>query len=56
MATHLEDGIIDPAYKMFGVDKIFVVNGSIQPTQITANPGLRVEAPVARAADTLAPR
>lgn len=54
MATHPGDDVIDLSYKMFYVDKFFVVNRSIHPTQGTAEPKLRIKAPVVCPADILA--
>ncbi|UIJ34312.1 GMC family oxidoreductase [Allobranchiibius sp. GilTou73] len=56
MAHRAPDGVVDPSYRVFGVDNLFVVDGSILPTQGAANPGLTIMALAARAADHLAPR
>ena len=56
MANRAQDGVVDPSYRVFGVDNLFVVDGSILPTQGAANPGLTIMALAARAADQLAPQ
>lgn len=56
MATHPEDGVVDSSYTVFGVDNLFVVDGSICPTHGAVDPGLGVKAPVVCAADILASR
>ena len=54
MATSPEDGVIDAEHRVFGVDRLYVVDGSVMPTQGAANPALTIMALAARAADLMA--
>jgi choline dehydrogenase-like flavoprotein len=51
MAATAEKGVVDPWYRVFGVPNLYVVDGSILPTQGSANPALTIMALAARAAD-----
>ncbi|MBE7189138.1 GMC family oxidoreductase [Jatrophihabitans endophyticus] len=50
MAARAEDGVVDAEHRVFGVDKLYVVDGSVMPTQGSANPALTIMALAARAA------
>ena len=50
MATRPADGVIDAEHRVFGVDRLYVVDGSVMPTQGAANPALTIMALAARAA------
>jgi choline dehydrogenase-like flavoprotein len=53
MARRQQDGVIDPEHRVFGVDRLYVVDGSVMPTQGAANPALTIMALAARAADLM---
>ncbi|MGY1992426.1 GMC family oxidoreductase [Mycolicibacterium fortuitum] len=53
MAARPEDGVIDDEHRVFGVDRLYVVDGSVLPTQGAANPALTIMALAARAADLM---
>ncbi|GAS87449.1 GMC family oxidoreductase [Mycolicibacterium brisbanense] len=53
MASRPQDGVIDPEHRVFGVDRLYVVDGSVMPTQGAANPALTIMALAARAADLM---
>jgi choline dehydrogenase-like flavoprotein len=53
MATRAEDGVVDADHRVFGLPNLYVVDGSILPTQGAANPALTIMALAARAADRL---
>ncbi|MGZ4125138.1 MAG: GMC family oxidoreductase [Actinomycetota bacterium] len=53
MAERREDGVVDRNLKMFGVPNVYVVDGSVLPTQGAANPALTIMALAARCADHL---
>ncbi|HEX2424376.1 MAG TPA: GMC family oxidoreductase [Actinomycetota bacterium] len=53
MAVRREDGVVDSNLKMFGVPNVYVVDGSVLPTQGAANPALTIMALAARCADHL---
>lgn len=53
MANRAEDGVVDADHKVFGMDNLFITDGSTLPTQGAANPGLTIMAMAARAADAL---
>jgi choline dehydrogenase-like flavoprotein len=50
MATHARDGVVDSEHRVFGVEGLYVVDGSTLPTQGSANPALTIMALAARAA------
>jgi choline dehydrogenase-like flavoprotein len=54
MATSAQDGVVDADHRVFGVPNLFIVDGSVLPTQGAANPALTIMALAARAADRLA--
>jgi choline dehydrogenase-like flavoprotein len=53
MAERPDDGVIDAQHRVFGVDRLYVVDGSTLPTQGSANPALTIMALAARAATLL---
>ena len=53
MARSAQDGVIDAEHRVFGVDRLYVVDGSVMPTQGAANPALTIMALAARAADLM---
>jgi len=56
MAPRREDGVVDRNLKMFDVPNVYVVDGSVMPTQGAANPALTIMALAARCADHLSRR
>ncbi len=54
MAARPEDGVVDAHQKVFGVENLFLSDGSVLPTQGSANPALTIMALAARLADRLA--
>ena len=54
MAADERSGVVDANLKSFAVDNLYVVDGSVLPTQGAANPALTIMAVAARAADHLA--
>ena len=53
MAAQPADGVVDADHRVFGVPNLYVVDGSVLPTQGSANPALTIMALAARAADRL---
>ena len=53
MAATADTGVVDADHRVFGVPNLFVVDGSVLPTQGAANPALTIMALAARAADRL---
>jgi choline dehydrogenase-like flavoprotein len=53
MARRPEDGVVDGDCRTFAVPNLFVTDGSVLPTQGSANPALTIMAVAARAADHL---
>jgi choline dehydrogenase-like flavoprotein len=53
MAARPEHGVVDAEHRVFGVDRLYVVDGSTLPTQGSANPALTIMALAARAADLM---
>jgi choline dehydrogenase-like flavoprotein len=53
MAAAAEHGVVDRDHRVFGVPNLYVVDGSVLPTQGAANPALTIMALAARAADRL---
>jgi choline dehydrogenase-like flavoprotein len=53
MAARPQDGVVDADHRVFGVAGLHVVDGSVLPTQGSANPALTIMALAARAADRL---
>jgi choline dehydrogenase-like flavoprotein len=56
MATRPRDGVVDADHRVFGVPNLFIVDGSVLPTQGAANPALTIMALAARAGHRLATR
>jgi choline dehydrogenase-like flavoprotein len=54
MGSSPADGVVDGHLRSFAVDNLYVVDGSVFPTQGAANPALTIMAVAARAADHLA--
>ena len=54
MAVDETDGVVDANLRSFAVPNLFIVDGSVCPTQGSANPALTIMALAARAADYLA--
>jgi choline dehydrogenase-like flavoprotein len=48
-----EDSVVDSSHRIWGVDNLFVVDGSVLPTQGSANPALPIMALADRCADLL---
>ena len=48
-----EDSVVDSSHRVWGVDNLFVVDGSVFPTQGAANPALPIMALADRCADLL---
>ena len=53
MAARPEEGVVDSQHRVFGVDGLYVIDGSTLPTQGSANPALTIMALAARAADLM---
>jgi choline dehydrogenase-like flavoprotein len=53
MAARREEGVVDRDHRVFGVPGLFVVDGSVLPTQGSANPALTIMSLAARTADRL---
>lgn len=53
MAARPESGVIDREHRVFGVQRLYVVDGSVMPTQGAANLALTIMALAARAADIM---
>jgi choline dehydrogenase-like flavoprotein len=53
MAARAEDGVIDAEHRVFGVERLYVVDGSTMPTQGSANPALTIMVLAVRAADLM---
>jgi choline dehydrogenase-like flavoprotein len=51
MAARPQDGVVDANHRVFGLANLYIVDGSVMPTQGSANPALAL---AARAADRLA--
>jgi len=54
MATRPEDGVVDREQKVFDVDNLYLSDGSVLPTQGSANPALTIMALAARLGARLA--
>ncbi len=54
MADRPEDGVVGPDHRVFGAPNVLVTDGSVLPTQGSANPALTIMALAARCADLLA--
>jgi choline dehydrogenase-like flavoprotein len=53
MGTGPADGVVDSAGRTFAVPNLLITDGSVLPTQGSANPALTIMAIAARAADLL---
>jgi choline dehydrogenase-like flavoprotein len=53
MATRPQDGVVDADLRSFAVPNLYITDGSVLPTQGSANPALTIMALAARAADHL---
>ncbi len=53
MGAHPESSVCDRFGRTWDVDNLFVMDGSVMPTQGSANPGLTIQALAARTADYL---
>ena len=56
MAARPQDGVVDAHQRVFGVENLFVSDGSVMPTQGSANPALTIMSLAARLADHLSAR
>ena len=56
MAKRPEDGVVDRDQRVFGMDNLYLSDGSVLPTQGSANPALTIMALAARLADHLTGR
>jgi len=56
MAASERDGVVDANGRSFAVPNLIIADGSVLPTQGSANPALTIMAVAARAADRLAHR
>jgi choline dehydrogenase-like flavoprotein len=53
MAARAEDGVVDSQHRVFGVGNLYIADGSVFPTQGSANPALTIMALSARLATLL---
>ena len=53
MATDEEEGVVDAECRTFAVPNLYITDGSVLPTQGSANPALTIMAVAARAAERL---
>jgi choline dehydrogenase-like flavoprotein len=53
MSARPADGVVDQDHRVFGVDNLYVADGSVLPTQGSANPALTIMALSARLAQRL---
>jgi choline dehydrogenase-like flavoprotein len=53
MATDARHGVVDGRCRAFAVPNLYITDGSVLPTQGSANPALTIMAVAARAADHL---
>jgi hypothetical protein len=53
MAATPDAGVVDADHRVFGIPNLYVTDGSVLPTQGSANPALTIMALAARAADRL---
>ena len=54
MAADEQHGVVDANCRSFAVPNLYITDGSVLPTQGSANPALTIMAVAARAADQLA--
>jgi choline dehydrogenase-like flavoprotein len=55
MGVTAEESVVDADHRVWGVDNLFVCDGSVMPTQGSANPALTIMALASRLADRLGP-
>jgi choline dehydrogenase-like flavoprotein len=53
MAANERNGVVDADHRSFAVPNLYIVDGSVLPTQGSANPALTIMALAARAADRM---
>jgi choline dehydrogenase-like flavoprotein len=53
MGDRPETGVVDADLRSFAIPNLYVVDGSVLPTQGSANPALTIMALAARAADLM---
>jgi choline dehydrogenase-like flavoprotein len=53
MSSRAEEGVVGADHRIFGAPNVLVVDGSVMPTQGSANPALTIMALAARCADLL---
>jgi choline dehydrogenase-like flavoprotein len=53
MAARPEDGVVDAHLRTFAVPNLWITDGSVLPTQGSANPALTIMSLAARAADVM---
>jgi len=53
MGARPEDSVVDSRHRVWGVPNLFVADGSVMPTQGSANPALTIMALSARLADRM---
>ena len=56
MAADEQHGVVDGCCRTFAVPNLFITDGSVLPTQGSANPALTIMAVAARAADNMTAR
>ncbi len=56
MAADEVQGVVDASLRSFAIPNLYITDGSVLPTQGTANPALTIMALTARAADILSGR
>jgi choline dehydrogenase-like flavoprotein len=54
MAADADHGVVDGSGRTFAVPNLYITDGSVLPTQGSANPALTIMAIAARAADHMA--
>ena len=54
MGTSPAESVIDSDHRVWGVPNLFIADGSVMPTQGSANPALTIMALASRLADRLA--
>jgi choline dehydrogenase-like flavoprotein len=53
MAARPEEGVVDAEHRVYGVDRLYICDGSVMPTQGSANPALTIMALSARFAELM---
>ena len=54
MGTAPDDSVVDADHRVWGVPNVFIADGSVCPTQGSANPALTIMALASRLAERLA--